>query len=154
MRLDDDEARRRFGTARVARLATADIRNVPHLVPVTFALEGDTIVFAVDAKPKTTTDLRRLRNITANPNVSFLVDHYDDDWSRLWWVRADGTATISSNDQGGVDALREKYPRYREQPPAGPVVRTKVTGWRGWAATPEAARPPDPPHHDPGHTAP
>ncbi|EHR51161.1 PPOX class probable F420-dependent enzyme [Saccharomonospora marina XMU15] len=140
MRLQTGQARRRFTAQPVARLATVDARGIPHLVPVTFAVAGDTIVFAVDAKPKASTDLRRLRNIAANPNVSFLADHYDDDWSRLWWVRADGTATIlhAADDpeaETDIALLRNKYPHYQHNPPHGPVVRTTVTAWRGWAAS-------------------
>ncbi|WP_199432079.1 TIGR03668 family PPOX class F420-dependent oxidoreductase [Qaidamihabitans albus] len=138
MRLDAREARRRFGAAPVARLATAGADGAPHLVPVTFAVEGDTVVFAVDFKPKTSTNLRRLRNIAANPAVSFLVDHYDDDWARLWWVRADGTASITEEEtarQEPVRLLREKYPQYAERPPEGPVVSTEVSAWRGWTAS-------------------
>ncbi|MEU6641743.1 TIGR03668 family PPOX class F420-dependent oxidoreductase [Saccharomonospora sp. NPDC046836] len=138
MRLTEREARRRFAAAPVARLATVGPANIPHLVPVTFAVDGDLVVFAVDAKPKTTTDLRRLRNIAANPNVSLLVDHYDDDWTRLWWVRADGAAMVLHEEvatREPLRALREKYRQYAERPPDGPVVRTLVTTWRGWAAT-------------------
>jgi PPOX class probable F420-dependent enzyme len=144
MRLDADEARARFAAARVARLATVGPDAVPHLVPVTFALAGDTVLFAVDAKPKTTTALRRLRNITANPNVTFLVDHYEEDWERLWWVRADGSATILEQAAAGdaVATLRAKYPHYARQPPTGPVVGTAVTSWRGWAAS--EPQPPSP----------
>jgi PPOX class probable F420-dependent enzyme len=132
VRLDEGEARRRFFAARVARLGTVSAGGQPHLVPVTFAGAGEKVVFAVDAKPKATTDLRRLRNIRANPRVSLLVDRYDEDWSRLWWVRADGVARIL--DQGGpVEGLVAKYPRYRDQPPAGPVVEVTVTRWSGWA---------------------
>ena len=90
MRLAEDEARRRLAAARVARLATVGGPGSPHLVPVTFAVAGDRIYSAVDAKPKTTRDLRRLRNIRADPRVAVLADHYDEDWSRLWWARADG----------------------------------------------------------------
>jgi PPOX class probable F420-dependent enzyme len=86
--------RDRFAEARVARLATADESGRPLLVPVTFALDGDLAYFAVDHKPKTTRNLKRLRNIEANPQVSLLADEYDEDWTQLWWVRADGTATI------------------------------------------------------------
>jgi len=89
-----EQARERFAAARVARLATADRDGRPHIVPIVFALDGDRIYSAVDQKPKRTTALRRLANVAANPNVSLLVDDYDDDWDRLWWVRADGRATV------------------------------------------------------------
>ncbi len=94
LKLTADEARRRFGTAAVARLATIGPDGRPHLVPVTFALDGDRIYTVVDAKPKTTANLRRLRNIAADPRVTVLADHYEDDWDRLWWARADGHAAI------------------------------------------------------------
>jgi PPOX class probable F420-dependent enzyme len=129
------DAEARFAAARVARLATADAAGVPHLVPVTFALDDHAIVFAIDHKPKRSTNLRRLRNIAANPAVSFLVDGYDEDWSRLWWVRADGTARILDSAQTAIEALKAKYPQYQERPPEGPVVRTEVTGWRSWSAS-------------------
>jgi len=131
----DSEARERFAAARVARLGTAGADGVPHLVPVTFALSGDEIVFAVDHKPKRSTDLKRLRNITANPAVTFLVDAYDEDWTTLWWVRADGHATIHAESASAVAALCAKYAQYRERPPEGPVVRTEIHTWRHWAAS-------------------
>lgn len=141
MRMDVATARRLFTSARVARLATAGADGVPHLVPVTFALDGDDVVWAVDAKPKTTTALRRLRNIAAQPNVSLLVDHYDEDWSRLWWVRVDGHATVTGvEDEPGMAALVAKYEQYARTPPGGPVVRVRVRTWRGWSAAPR----PDP----------
>jgi PPOX class probable F420-dependent enzyme len=96
LKLTAGEARQRFGTAAVARLATIGPAGRPHLVPVTFALDGDRIYTVVDAKPKTTTNLRRLRNIGADPRVALLADHYEDDWDALWWARADGLATILS----------------------------------------------------------
>ncbi|GHE81795.1 PPOX class F420-dependent oxidoreductase [Amycolatopsis deserti] len=135
MRLDPREARERFAAARVARLATVSADGQPHLVPVTFAVSGEEIVFAVDHKPKTTTALRRLANIAANPAVSFLADAYDEDWTRLWWSRADGTATVEDHDPGAVEWLRAKYPQYARRPPQGPVVRTRVTRWSGWAGS-------------------
>ncbi|WP_020673369.1 TIGR03668 family PPOX class F420-dependent oxidoreductase [Amycolatopsis nigrescens] len=138
MRLPEDQVRERFATARVARLATAAADGVPHLVPVTFAVDGDRIVFAVDHKPKSSTDLRRLRNIRANPAVAFLVDHYEDDWSLLWWARADGVAevrTASADRAAPVELLRAKYPQYRTHPPEGDVVTTHVHTWRGWTST-------------------
>ncbi|MDQ0381675.1 TIGR03668 family PPOX class F420-dependent oxidoreductase [Amycolatopsis thermophila] len=137
MRLDPREARERFAAARVARLATVSADGRPHLVPVTFAVSGDEIVFAVDHKPKSTTDLRRLRNIAANPAVSFLADAYDEDWTRLWWCRADGTATIGASAPDAIALLRGKYEQYARRPPEGPVVRTRVTRWSGWAGRAE-----------------
>jgi PPOX class probable F420-dependent enzyme len=139
MRLSAEEARARFVGARVARLATVSAAGVPHLVPVTFAVIDERIVFVVDDKPKSTTRLRRLDNIAARPSVCLLVDVYDDDWSRLWWARADGTATVLDTDVEAVDALAARYPAYVERRPRGPVVSIEVTAWTGWAAsgTPE-----------------
>ena len=139
MRLPAAEARARFATARVARLATVSAEGVPHLVPVTFAVldipdGGARIVFVVDDKPKTTTRLRRLANIAARPSVCLLVDLYDDDWSRLWWARADGTAAVLDTDGQAVDALAARYSAYVERRPRGPVVSIEVTAWTGWAA--------------------
>ncbi|MEO6088053.1 MAG: TIGR03668 family PPOX class F420-dependent oxidoreductase [Umezawaea sp.] len=139
--VDAEHARDRFAAARVARLATADGEGRPHLVPVTFALQDDIVVIAVDHKPKTTTDLKRLRNIAANDQVSMLVDHYDDrDWSLLWWVRADGVARVLGDGGALVAPLRVKYPQHREVPPTGPVIRVDVHVWRGWSAIPPAPR--------------
>ncbi|MFF3462453.1 TIGR03668 family PPOX class F420-dependent oxidoreductase [Streptomyces sp. NPDC001984] len=143
-----DEARRRFTAARVARLATVDTTGRPHLVPVVFARQGaDGLVTAVDRKPKTTTRLKRLRNIAAHPSVCLLVDAYDEDWNQLWWVRADGDArvvaadrpsaadpTASEEQSAALALLRAKYPQYRDHPPTGPVVAVTVLRWTGWAA--------------------
>ena len=135
MRLSTAEARARFAGARVARLATVSGEGVPHLVPVTFAVLGERIVFVVDDKPKSTTRLRRLDNIAVRPAVCLLADGYDDDWARLWWARADGTATVVATDDPAVDALAARYPAYVERRPRGPVVSIAVTAWTGWAAT-------------------
>ncbi|HEX5494668.1 MAG TPA: TIGR03668 family PPOX class F420-dependent oxidoreductase [Mycobacteriales bacterium] len=140
MRLSAAECRARFTGAPVARLATADERGHPHLVPVTFAADGDTVVFAVDRKPKTTHDLKRLRNIRSNPRVSLLADHYEDDWTRLWWVRADGRAEIlhaGSDRTVPLGLLAARYRQYASDPPPGPVVRVTVTHWAGWAGRPD-----------------
>jgi len=137
--VDAGRARALFEHARVARLATADAGGAPHVVPVTFALLGEAVVLAVDHKPKTTHDLRRLRNIRANPRVSLLADRYDEDWTRLWWARADGTATVLPPEAGDAlrdDALRAltgKYEQYRGRMPEGPVVVVSVSRWSGWA---------------------
>lgn len=134
-----DEARERFAGARVGRLATAGADGHPHLVPVVFALTGDTIVHAVDDKPKRTRALRRLANIAVNPHVALLVDEYDDArWDRLWWVRAEGVARVleSGDDEalGALELLADRYAQYRAAPPAGPVVAVDVTRWHGWSA--------------------
>ncbi|HEX3781507.1 MAG TPA: TIGR03668 family PPOX class F420-dependent oxidoreductase [Pseudonocardiaceae bacterium] len=137
MRLPQEEARTRLAAARVARLATVDEQGRPHLVPVTFAVRGDVAVTAVDHKPKTSRDLKRLRNIEANPLVSLLADDYAEDWTQLWWVRADGAATIlrdPADMAGPLELLTAKYPQYQGRTPAGPVIRIDIgvlTGWHG-----------------------
>ncbi|HWV84331.1 MAG TPA: TIGR03668 family PPOX class F420-dependent oxidoreductase [Capillimicrobium sp.] len=130
-------ARERFAAARVARLATADAAGVPHLVPVVFAVAGDVVYTAVDAKPKRTTALRRLANVAANPRVALLVDHYEEDWDALWWVRADGVARIVDDEdeaRAAVALLAARYRAYRETPPPGPVIAVDVERWSGWSA--------------------
>ncbi|BEL04052.1 TIGR03668 family PPOX class F420-dependent oxidoreductase [Actinoplanes sichuanensis] len=121
-----------FASARVARLATADADGVPHLVPIVFAIVGDTIHTAVDGKPKRTRNLRRLTDIRANPHVSVLADHYEEDWSALWWVRADGTARIVDLSPEGLAALSARYPHYRATPPPGPFLEITVDRWSVW----------------------
>jgi PPOX class probable F420-dependent enzyme len=122
----------RLDEARVARLATADENGRPHIVPVTFAYRDETVVIAIDHKPKTTRDLKRLRNIAANDQVSLLVDHYDEDWTRLWWIRLDGTARITASTPA-VAWLAEKYPQYQARPPAGPFILIDVTRTASWS---------------------
>jgi PPOX class probable F420-dependent enzyme len=128
--------RRRLAEARVARLATVDAHGRPHLVPITYTLDGDAIYFAVDQKPKRTTDLQRLRNIAANPAVSLLVDEYDEDWNRLWWVRVDGTAKVLEERAAprAIDLLVDRYEQYRQARPAGPAVAISVDRITGWSA--------------------
>src|SRR5712692_539304 len=119
--MDATIMRRRISEARVARLATVDAGGRPHVVPITFAVDGDTLYFAVDAKPKKTTDLKRLKNIAANPAVSVLADHYENDWTKLWWVRADGTASVvtgSAEAERAIDLLAHKYEQHRRERPA------------------------------------
>ena len=130
------QARRRFAAARVARLATADAAGRPHIVPVTFAVDGDVVYSAVDAKPKRSTALKRLANVAANPSVALLVDHYAEEWNELWWVRADGTArVVDPEDPEGVRALSllaERYPHFAAR---GAVLAVDVRRWSGWAAS-------------------
>jgi PPOX class probable F420-dependent enzyme len=132
-----DEARARFAAARVARLATADAAGRPHLVPIVFAVAGDTVYSAVDHKPKRTTRLRRLANVAANPAAALLADHYDEDWSALWWVRADGRGRVLEPGEPeaarAVALLRERYRQYADAPPSGPVLAVDVERWSGWS---------------------
>jgi PPOX class probable F420-dependent enzyme len=124
------------GRSRVAHLATvgaADGR--PHVVPICFALDGDTLYTAVDEKPKTTRALRRLANIEANPRVEVVIDHYDEDWSRLWWVRLSGQARVLDHDAHGLALLCAKYPQYRADPPAGPFVVVAIESRTSWQAS-------------------
>ncbi|MGH7881412.1 MAG: TIGR03668 family PPOX class F420-dependent oxidoreductase [Candidatus Dormibacteraceae bacterium] len=134
--MTEDESRSRFAAARVARLATADSLGRPHVVPVTFDAQDNSIVIAIDHKPKRTLNLRRLRNIRGNPQVSLLVDHYEEEWRALWWVRADGIARVleaGAEWQRGLDRLRCKYPKYQEVPPTGPAILIDVFKWSGWS---------------------
>jgi PPOX class probable F420-dependent enzyme len=129
VRLDEDDALRRLSLARVARLATS-ADGQPHIVPVTFAIRDRVIVIAIDHKPKSTRNLKRLRNIAGNNKVSLLADEYAEDWSRLWWVRADGIASVTDEPE---PLLIEKYPQYRENPPEGPYIRIQAGTITGWA---------------------
>lgn len=129
------EARRRFSGARIARLATVRVTGAPHLVPVTFAVEGDRIYSAVDAKPKRDRRLGRLDNMAHEPRVCLLVDHWSEDWSQLWWVRADGVSRVVPTDEHAVTLLSERYGQYRRHRPVGPVVIIDVDRWTGWQAT-------------------
>jgi len=143
MRLDPDETRRRFADARVARLATVTADGAAHLVPICFAVVGRKVFSAVDDKPKTSTALRRLDNVRAHDRVSLLVDHYDEDWKTLWWVRADGLARVVYDGQTherGVVALRAKYAQYAAHALDGAVLAVDVKSWTGWAAGTSPAR--------------
>jgi PPOX class probable F420-dependent enzyme len=123
-------------------MATVTEDGRPHLVPVTFAADGNYIYTAVDAKPKSSTTvggLQRLRNIRADPRVAVLADHYEDDWTSLWWVRADGRAAVVDGPQqmaAPIALLTTRYPQYRDLQPAGPVIVIRVERWTGWAASP------------------
>ena len=133
----DPEQRQRVADARVARLATVRPDGSPHVVPISFAFEGETIVTAIDHKPKTTTSLQRLRNIEAVPVASVIIDHYEDDWSRLWWLRADGAARIvpdGSEWEDGIERLTQKYRQYRIDALRGPVIVIAVAKWTSWSA--------------------
>lgn len=132
------DARGLVERARVGRLATVDGDGRPHAVPVCFVLDGETVYSAVDGKPKSGRPLRRLANIEATGRACLLVDHYEDDWSALWWVRLDGTARVlAGGTEAGraLESLARKYPQYAERTPPGPVIAVDVTRWSAWSAT-------------------
>jgi len=125
-------------TARVARLATIDPDGRPHLVPIVFAVDGDTLYSAVDRKPKRSQTLRRIENARVRPDVTILVDHYSEDWSALWWIRLRGRARVLDDGEERERALallQEKYPPYRDEPPDGPVLAVDVNEVRDWSAS-------------------
>ena len=109
-------------------------------MPIVFVLVDDVVWSAIDSKPKSTRALRRLDNIRSHPRVSLLVDHYDDDWTRLWWVRIDGDARVVGREAdeaaAALAALVAKYPQYQADPPAGPLVRVDITQCSLWSHTP------------------
>ncbi len=136
--MDTSEIRARLAAARVAHMATSSPDGRPHIVPICFAIEDETLYSAVDGKPKRTTNLKRLRNIAANPSVSILIDHYEDDWDALWWVRLDGQARIVTADsdiERAVHLLSQRYAQYRASQPTGPVVAVSIEGMTGWSAS-------------------
>jgi PPOX class probable F420-dependent enzyme len=121
----------RVAAARIGRLATVTADGRPHVVPVCFAMYEGVIVTAVDAKPKSTRALRRLENVRATGRASLLVDHYEEDWTRLWWVRVDCSAAVV-DWAAAIDTLAAKYEQYREARPAGPVIALTPEAWRSW----------------------
>ena len=140
--MDDADLRRRVAAARVARLATIEADGSAHLVPICFVLDDATIFSAVDGKPKRSRDLRRLRNVRERPVATVLVDHYEEDWTRLWWARIRGTARVleagAAEEERAIDLLVAKYPQYRDARPAGPVLAVTLDECRGWEASPPA----------------
>jgi PPOX class probable F420-dependent enzyme len=121
----------------VAVLATTNADGTANAVPVVFVVDAERVLSAVDHKPKSTRRLARLANIEDDARVSLLVHHYDEDWSSLWWVRAVGTAVVTSATAAvtaAAELLAAKYPQYRDRPPAGPVIEVTVEQWRGWEA--------------------
>jgi PPOX class probable F420-dependent enzyme len=135
--MDEAECRARLSSARVGHLATVRPDGGPHVVACCFAVDGDRLWTAVDAKPKTTTRLQRLDNIRAHPRASLLVDHYEEDWDALWWVRVDGPAYVLEDGEERDDALAAlaaKYSQYVSAPPAGPVIAIAAERVSGWSA--------------------
>ena len=141
MRLTPDEARRRFAAAPLARLATLRPDGTPHVVPVVFALEDEVVYTVVDPKPKASPELARLANVAANPRVTLLVDHYEEDWSRLWWVRAEGLGRVvraGPERDRALSLLRTKYPQHERMAARGAsfgaALVIEVRRWVGWTA--------------------
>jgi PPOX class probable F420-dependent enzyme len=135
--MTEDEARQRFAGARVGRLASIDGDGRPHVVPICFAMDGSRVVSVVDAKPKRTMQLRRLDNVRRTPDVQLIVDHYDEDWSSLWWVRISGRASVVEHGaahEDAVDLLVDKYRQYQEQRPTGAVLVIDVDRISSWHA--------------------
>jgi PPOX class probable F420-dependent enzyme len=138
--VDRDEAWARVRSARVGRMATVTPSRKPHVVPFVFALveqKGSTHVayWVVDRKPKRSTDLKRIRNLEENPAVEFVVDGYDEDWERLWWIRCSGTARVvdsESERRSALHALEQKYPQYAIDPPDGPVIAIDIDTCDTW----------------------
>lgn len=132
--------RRLVADARVARMATIDPDGRPHLVPLVFALEGETLYSSIDDKPKRTMRVRRLANLRANPDrVTVLVDHYEEAWPEVWWVRLRGTGRVLEEGperDRGLALLAQRYPQYRDMPPQGAVIALDITEWRGWSWRP------------------
>ena len=100
-------------------------------------MSGASLYSAIDGKPKRSHNLKRLDNIRAHPAVSILVDHYEDEWSRLWWVVAEGAARViddATESARAIELLSAKYPQYRAAPPEGPVIAVRIRRWRAWSA--------------------
>ena len=132
-------ATQRVSEARVGRLGTVTHDGWPHLVPVCFVLLDEVIYTAVDAKPKSTLHLRRLQNIAATPATCLLVDHYDETWTQLWWVRLDGSARVVASVPEAAQAthaLTSKYPQYNTVAIPGPVIAIEIATWTMWPAGP------------------
>jgi PPOX class probable F420-dependent enzyme len=135
--MDENRMRQLVATARVGRLATLAPDGRLHLVPICFALDGDVLYSAVDDKPKRSGRLQRIENVRVHSDVAVLVDHYEEDWSRLWWVRLRGKGRVVEQGQELELALRllaEKYDEYQQRPPRGPVLAIEIDEWRGWSA--------------------
>ena len=136
------QVRRLIAQTRVARLATADEAGTPHLIPVCYALDGDTVYSVIDRKPKRVgpTNLRRIRNITANPKVALLLDRYEEDWSWLWYVLLRGVASMLTRGpehRWALILLRKKYPQYAGMELEGrPVIRARIYRAVAWGKLP------------------
>jgi PPOX class probable F420-dependent enzyme len=135
--MDETRMRQLVAAARVGRLATIAPGGRAHLVPICFALEGEVLYSAVDEKPKRSRRLQRIENVRAHPAVAVLVDHYEENWSRLWWVRLRGRGRVIEDGpelEAALRLLAAKYEQYRTQPPGAPVLAIDLEEWRAWSA--------------------
>lgn len=132
-----------LAAAPVGHLATVDSHGMPHVIPVCYVLDGQFLYSALDQKPKRApvTRLRRVRNIQANPNVALVVDHYEADWSRLWYILVTGQAELLRDDaerSRAIGLLRQKYPQYQDmdidQNPVIKIIPSKIIPWDSGAA--------------------
>jgi PPOX class probable F420-dependent enzyme len=130
VRLGADEAWSLLRTSDHGVLGTVHPVRGVDAVPVVFAVDGSLVVVPIDTvKAKSTTRLQRVVNLTEDPRCVLLVDHYDDDWSTLWWVRAHGKATVV---EGRHDALTA-FPQYRSEGAVAATIVLRpdtVSGWR------------------------
>jgi PPOX class probable F420-dependent enzyme len=136
--VDEARCRAHLAAARVGRLATVRPDGGPHVVVCCYAVEGDQVWTAVDEKPKSGARLQRLENVRANPRASLLVDHYEENWNRLWWVRVDGAAAvleIGNEEERAIAALTARYPQYERARPPGPVITIAIERITGWSAS-------------------
>ena len=136
MRLPDAEIDALLDAWPVARLATVAPSGAPHVVPIVFARAGGALWSPIDGKPKRGGVLARVRHVAHEPRVALLLDHYDDDWRRLWWIRVDGRASLVAGDATAEAALCAKYPQYRAVPlyASDPllirIAPDAITSWR------------------------
>lgn len=120
-------------TARVGRLATSSSASAPHVIPVCFVLLEDTIFSVIDEKPKSGRRLLRLRNIDQTGRAALVVDEYHEDWTQLAFVLMRGPARTITTNAIALEALREKYPQYRDMALEGAeMVEMRVERWTAW----------------------
>ena len=133
-----DRQLRFVATQPVARMATADRNGLPHVIPVCFVVNGDALYIQIDQKPKksATRPLKRIRNLEENPNVTIVVDRYDDDWSQLAWVMLRGTAEILIDNEeyrSAQQQLISRYPQYQAMSLTGlPIIAIRITRVTEW----------------------
>jgi PPOX class probable F420-dependent enzyme len=135
--MDEREMRRRAAEATVARVGTIDHSGRVHVVPIVFVINGDTLYSSTDEHPPA----KRLRNLQRDPRTTILVDIYDDDWSKVWWVRMRGTGRVVEDEaerDGARKLLWDKYPQFTKSLPSeggGPVMAVDISEWSGWSYT-------------------